>query len=95
MHRRTFLTASAAAAATLPAALAQTPARSVNRGRAEIAAYYLNVHMYTCVPRHVRNDMQWMADKGTNYVCPGILEQDLFAARETSRSSAPRPRASA
>lgn len=82
MHRRTFLAASAAATATLPAALAQTPVRPVTRGRAEIAAYYLNVHMYTCVPRHVRNDMEWMADKGTNYVCPGILEQDLFAAKE-------------
>jgi len=83
MNRRTFLTRSAAAVATLPAAtLAQAPVRTVNRGRAEIAAYYLNVHMYTCVPRHVRNDMEWMAERGTNYVCPGVLEQDLFAAYE-------------
>jgi hypothetical protein len=86
MNRRQFLRSSATAAVALPAlASAAAPAaapRSVNRGRAKIAAYYLNVHMYTCVPRHVRNDMEWMADKGTDYVCPGILEQDLFAAHE-------------
>jgi hypothetical protein len=48
----------------------------------QIGAYYLNAQMYTCVPEHVRADMAWMADKGTDYVCVGVLEQDLWAARE-------------
>jgi len=84
MNRRTFLKSSATAAVALPAlASAATPApRSVNRGPAKIAAYYLRAHMYTCVPRHIRDDMEWMADKGTDFVCPAVLEQDLFAAKE-------------
>ncbi len=45
-------------------------------------AYYLRQHMYTLVPRHVREDMQWMADVGTHHVAVAVLEQDLFAARE-------------
>ena len=58
------------------------PVRSINRSRSKIAAYYFRAHMYTCVPRHIREDMEWMADKGTDYVCPAFLEQDLFAAYE-------------
>ncbi len=38
--------------------------------------------MYTIVPRHVREDMEWMADIGTDAVVIGVLEQDLFAAVE-------------
>jgi len=38
--------------------------------------------MYTIVPRHVREDMSWMADIGTKAVVIGILEQDLTAAVE-------------
>ena len=45
----------------------------------KIAAYYIGAHVYTCVPRHVREDMEWMADKGTRYVFISVLEQDLFA----------------
>jgi hypothetical protein len=87
MNRRAFLKTSVAATATAsiaPAAWAASgaPVRSANHAKAKVAAYYLNVHMYTCVPRHVRNDMEWMAEKGTDYVCPGVLEQDLFAAHE-------------
>jgi len=41
--------------------------------------------MYTCVPKHIREDMEWMADKGTDYVCPAVIEQDLFAAQENLR----------
>lgn len=44
-------------------------------------AYYLRHHMYTLVPRHVREDMAWMADLGTDIVSIGILEQDLFASQ--------------
>jgi len=45
-----------------------------------INAYYFWQHMYTLVPRYVREDMEWMAGVGTNAVSVGILEQDLFAA---------------
>lgn len=45
-----------------------------------INAYYFRAHMYTIVPRQVREDMEWMADHGTNAVTIGVLEQDLFAA---------------
>ncbi len=47
-----------------------------------LSAYYFRAHMYTIVPRHVREDMEWMADMGTDAVAIGILEQDLFAAVE-------------
>lgn len=86
MNRRQFLQTSAvatvAAATALPRPAAAAPGRSVNRSRSKIAAYYLCAHIYTSVPRHVREDMEWMADKGTNYVCASFLEQDLFAAFE-------------
>lgn len=47
-----------------------------------ITAYYFRAHTYTLVPRHVREDMQWMADHGTDAIAIGVLEQDLFAAVE-------------
>jgi hypothetical protein len=88
MNRRAFLKTSASAAATAAAlpsvALAQPGpvAAPLNRTATAIGAYYLNAHMYTYVPRHIRADMEWMADIGTQYVCIGVLEQDLFAAYE-------------
>lgn len=45
-----------------------------------VSAYYFRAHMYTQVPRQVREDMEWMADHGTRAVVAGILEQDLTAA---------------
>lgn len=45
-------------------------------------AYYFRAHMYTLVPRHVREDMEWMVSIGTRGVSIGILEQDLHAAVE-------------
>ena len=48
----------------------------------QITAYYFRAHSYTIVPHQVRDDMAWMADHGTNAVCIGILEQDLYAAVE-------------
>lgn len=45
-------------------------------------AYYFRAHSYTIVPKHVREDMEWMADHGTDAICIGILEQDLYAAVE-------------
>ncbi len=53
-----------------------------NKSGTKFAAYYIGAHVYTCVPRHVREDMEWMADKGTGYVCISVLEQDLFASYE-------------
>jgi len=47
-----------------------------------ITAYYFRQHMYTLVPRHLREDMQWMADVGTDHVAIAVLEQDLTAASE-------------
>ena len=86
MNRRSFLKHSAATAATVSAPVLHSAGaaapRSTNRSGTKIAAYYLRAHMYTCVPRHIRDDMEWMADKGTDYVCVAVLEQDLFAAQE-------------
>lgn len=45
-------------------------------------AYYLNAHMYSSVPKHVRADMEWIAEAGSAFVCVNILEQDLWAAGE-------------
>ena len=45
-------------------------------------AYYFRAHMYTMVPSQVREDLQWMADIGTNVVSVAVLEQDLRAAVE-------------
>ena len=47
-----------------------------------LSAYYFRAHMYTCVPHQIREDMEWMADAGTDAVVLGILEQDLHAAVE-------------
>lgn len=38
--------------------------------------------MYTLVPDQVREDMEWIADTGTDAVTIAVLEQDLYAARE-------------
>ena len=45
-------------------------------------AYYFRAHMYTMVPRQVREDLAFMADLGTDAVTIALLEQDLFAAVE-------------
>jgi hypothetical protein len=47
-----------------------------------VNSYYFRAHTYTIVPRHVREDLQWMADHGTNAVSLAILEQDMTAAVE-------------
>ena len=86
MNRRTFLQTSATAAVALPtlaaAAAEKASVKPVNKTQTAIGAYYLNAHMYTYVPRHIRADMEWMANIGTQYVCVGVVEQDLFAAYE-------------
>lgn len=45
-------------------------------------AYYFRAHLYTLVPKHVREDLAWMADQGTDAVSVAVLEQDLTAAVE-------------
>jgi hypothetical protein len=47
-----------------------------------VNAYYFRAHMYTMVPRHVREDLRWMAGNGTKALSLAVLEQDLFAAVE-------------
>ncbi|MFM2089661.1 MAG: hypothetical protein RLZZ127_150 [Planctomycetota bacterium] len=46
------------------------------------AAYYFGAHLYTLVPRHVREDLAWIRGHGGTAVVLGVLEQDLGAARE-------------
>ena len=89
MKRRVFLTNTAqlAAGASLAGlttnALAESLLKPKPRQAGKILnAYYFRAHMYTIVPRHIREDMKWMADKGTNVVTLAVLEQDLYAAIE-------------
>ena len=76
MNRRHFLQTAAA----LPA----VRARAASGYRPLVNAYYFRAHMYTMVPRHVREDLRWMADNG-NALTLAVLEQDLFAAVENIR----------
>jgi len=88
MDRRTFIknsvgSAIAVSSGNLLAAVPTDRKTAAGSGsETKVAAYYIGANVYTCVPRHVREDMQWMADKGTHYVCISILEQDLFASYE-------------
>lgn len=83
LNRRSFIKSGLVAAAAWPEITQRASLAAPAGGRrAQLGAYYLNAHMYTSVPRHVRADMEWMADKGTHFVCVGILEQDLWAAHE-------------
>lgn len=86
MNRRTFIRTGTVAATTLAAhplnLCAANVAKAPERPGTKIAAYYLRAQMYTCVPRQIREDMEWMAARGTSYVCVAFLEQDLFAAQE-------------
>ncbi|MEM9663811.1 MAG: hypothetical protein AAF970_02690 [Bacteroidota bacterium] len=87
MNRRDFLGRSVAAtlAATVPtgaARLAQaTPQARAPRSTDKVLnAYYFRAHMYTCVPAHIRHDMETMAGWGTTHVTIAVLEQDFRAA---------------
>ncbi|OAM90039.1 twin-arginine translocation signal domain-containing protein [Termitidicoccus mucosus] len=88
MNRRQFLKTSAATAALtaatgLPLTAASPAVRSENRSKTtKIASYYFAAYIYMSNPRHIREDMEWMAGIGTDYVCISNLEQDLFAAYE-------------
>ncbi len=83
MNRRKFIERSglaAAALAVLPSKKA--PNQATKAKSTMLSAYYFRAHMYTMVPRHVREDMKWMAGIGTKNVCVAVLEQDLTAAIE-------------
>ncbi len=87
MERRTFVKSgfSAALGLGLTGKLKAVSTQSSMKSRPLLNAYYFRAHMYTMVPRQVREDMKWMADVGTNAVSIAILEQDLFAAVENVR----------
>src|SRR5262249_18629568 len=91
MNRREFTKAGLSTlGAPLLAQLNEAPATAQTKpesakSKTLFNAYYFRAHMYTCVPRHVREDLKWMADIGTNIVTLAVLEQDLFAAVENIR----------
>lgn len=58
------------------------PPKTMSKKRPYISAYYFRAHLYTQVPHHVREDLRWMADHGSDAVVIGMLEQDLTAAVE-------------
>lgn len=84
MHRRDFLKTglTAGAALGMPGSLKAMAEEKAKQKKKILSAYYFRAHMYTMVPRHVREDMEWMADAGTDVVCVAVLEQDLRAAVE-------------
>jgi len=41
-----------------------------------LTAYYFRQHQYTLVPKHLREDFQWMTDAGCDAVAIAVLEQD-------------------
>ncbi|MFN7938093.1 MAG: hypothetical protein U0R19_32490 [Bryobacteraceae bacterium] len=71
MNRRNFLPL-----LTAPALVAKTKRPEI------VNAHYFRAHMYTMVPRHVREDLAWMAGAGCTHLTLAVLEQDLFAAVE-------------
>ncbi len=84
--RRDFLGKSLQAAGlsvlspTLP--LSAHPKKPLQDPTKLLNAYYFRAHTYTLVPKQVKEDMQWIADIGTDIVSVAVLEQDLFAAVE-------------
>lgn len=89
MERRTFLKNMVAAsgiafASQLFPGIA-VPVPDISRKKTVkkvLNAFYYRAHMYTIVPRQIREDLKWMADIGTDTVTLSILEQDFSAAFE-------------
>lgn len=77
--QKTILGSAAVGLATPIASCASPQERNTER---ILNAYYFRAHMYTMVPKQVREDLKWMADIGTNVVSVAVLEQDLRAAVE-------------
>jgi hypothetical protein len=86
MNRRAFINsviATSALTSIKPMVYAQADVLSKNhKNNKLLSCYYLRGHMYTMVPRHVREDLKWMADHGTDAVNVAIIEQDMVAAVE-------------
>ncbi len=84
MNRKEFIrkTALVGSAMGLVNPMPALQAESRRKSARVLNAYYFRAHMYTLVPRHVREDMKWMADAGTNVVSIAVLEQDFYAAKE-------------
>lgn len=84
LNRRTFLKSTGIATAGVCLLPKNNPALAnsfIARDKI-LNAYYFRAHMYTIVPRQVREDLKWMAGIGTNAVSIAILEQDLTSAVE-------------
>ncbi|MEO1054368.1 MAG: twin-arginine translocation signal domain-containing protein [Bacteroidota bacterium] len=84
ISRRSFVkkTAMASAVAGVLPHVSACQEPEQRNGDRLLNAYYFRAHMYTLVPRQVKEDLKWMADIGTNVVSVAILEQDLRAAVE-------------
>lgn len=48
-----------------------------------ISAYCLDYNTWTCIPRHVEEDVKEMADMGIDTVCLSFSENDMAYARRT------------
>lgn len=83
MNRRSFLVNTGKLSSAMALSSLGAPVRAKNSEPTKcLNAYYFRAHMYTMVPRQVREDLSWMRDIGTDIVSVAILEQDLFAAVE-------------
>ncbi|TRX52062.1 twin-arginine translocation signal domain-containing protein [Fulvivirga sp. M361] len=84
ISRRDFVQKAAVGSAALGIApqVASCASPGGRNSEKTLNAYYFRAHMYTLVPRQVKEDLKWMADIGTNVVSVAILEQDLRAAVE-------------
>lgn len=89
MDRRSFLKYTLAAGGTalvsqaFPESVVAARKAAVNLSSGKfLNAFYYRAHMYTMVPKHIREDLKWMADAGTDAVTIAILEQDFDAAFE-------------
>jgi hypothetical protein len=85
INRRSFLKNTSIATAAVCLSPEKDAVAAVSRPAVKnkiLNAYYFRAHMYTIVPRQVREDLKWMAGIGTNTVTIAILEQDLTSAVE-------------
>lgn len=82
MNRRLFVKNALAVGVVFPNVATAWGHTASKKDKPRLNAYYLRAHMYTLVPKQVREDMAYMADLGTKRVSVAILEQDLHAAVE-------------
>ena len=82
MDRRDFLKNATYSLSFASALFNSAVAKRSPQKKRQLTAYYLRAHMYTIVPHQIREDMEWMADLGTDNVAISILEQDFTAAAQ-------------